>query len=431
MTAEDGRVYERNAIQSHIDASKSNGRTLKSPMTNQPIGTKLLANPQARNIIEAAIQNGDMREDLARGWEEKMRLKQELESSLRAARAGHGGDAVKVAETFQFGTEITKKDSVEAAKWWKVAAQAGECLGLLMHGRTILSTSPEDKYGVSCLTEAAASGCSLACLYVGEIYSNGPRDEFHAVRSAQFLQKGLDSAGESHPFVVTADGKAYYRKLLQNLANEFPQAAPFLASAHESTTDDNSNSTTIYEMRRQLAQNDPNGLDLVPLLRTPGRFTERSSNDRNAMAEEYSISDESETSSFLDIFDVVTRYPNDVSRTYPEEVIVEQAGNEIVNGIYKRDGYHEGAIKFSKTGRYNGEPAAFSLYKCRVSNNTKHWYISLVPPDCVPGTSYDTDFYCAPEATDRHDLPPLGGWAKSNEGVDPLPYVSFRNWSSF
>ena len=151
----------------------------------------------------------------------------------------------------------------------------------------------------------------------------------------------------------------------------------------------------------------------------------------SAGSEGGAIGDESETSSFLDIFDVVTRYPNDVSRTYPEEGIVEQAGNEIVNGIYKRDGYHEGAIKFSKTGRYNGEPAAFSLYKCRVSNNTKHWYISLVPPDCVPGTSYDTDFYCAPEATDRHDLPPLGGWAKSNEGVDPLPYVRFRNWSSF
>lgn len=298
VTAEDGRVYERNAIQTHIDASKSNGMALKSPMTNQPIGTKLLANPQVRNIIEAVVQSGDMREDLARGWREKMRLQQELESNLQGARAGYGGDAVKVAEIYQFGTEITKKDCVEAARWWKVAARAGECLGLLMHGRAILSTSADDIYGVSCLTEAAANGSSLACLYMGEIYANGPRDEFHAVRAAQFLQKGLDIVDENHAFVATADGKAYYQKVLQILAKEFPTTASFLASAHESADDDNTDTASLPEMRRQLVQNAPDGLDLVPRLQTPGRFVERLSNSGNAMAEDRRISYDPETSFF-------------------------------------------------------------------------------------------------------------------------------------
>ena len=49
---EDGRVYEHAAIQKHIDNNPSN---LKSPITNEPMGKKLLAAVQVKNVIDHAV----------------------------------------------------------------------------------------------------------------------------------------------------------------------------------------------------------------------------------------------------------------------------------------------------------------------------------------------------------------------------------------
>ena len=111
----------------------------------------------------------------------------------------------------------------------------------------------------------------------------------------------------------------------------------------------------------------------------------------------------------------------------PAAVHIEGAGNKLVNGVYARDGYHERTFKFSKTGEYNGQRALFSIFKCHVSNNTKHWYISVVPHGSQPGTSSDIDFYSAPVSNNSHDLPPLTGWVKANEGTDPAPTLLFQH----
>ena len=130
VTAMDGRVYERNAIQTHINERHSRSGTLKSPITNQPMGTTILPNPQAKNIIETAIQNGDIPEDLAKGWKDKMKKREELEENKRAALTGNGKAAVLVAKTFHFGTDLVMKDNIEAAKWWKNWRQMPESLSV-------------------------------------------------------------------------------------------------------------------------------------------------------------------------------------------------------------------------------------------------------------------------------------------------------------
>lgn len=108
----------------------------------------------------------------------------------------------------------------------------------------------------------------------------------------------------------------------------------------------------------------------------------------------------------------------------PGRVIVDGAGHPAVNGTYAKDGYWERACKYSRTGGYNGQTAIFSIFQCNVSNNTKHWYISIVPPRSVPGTSADVDFYSAPVTESCRDLPPFSGWTKSNEGRDPAPTLA-------
>lgn len=111
----------------------------------------------------------------------------------------------------------------------------------------------------------------------------------------------------------------------------------------------------------------------------------------------------------------------------PAEIIVEGAGNPAVNGVFTRDGFFERASRYNKVGEYHGEQCLFSLFQCNVSNNTKHWYISIVPGNGhVPGTSADTDFYSAPVTETCTEFPPLSGWTKSNEGRDPPPTLIFK-----
>ena len=109
----------------------------------------------------------------------------------------------------------------------------------------------------------------------------------------------------------------------------------------------------------------------------------------------------------------------------PAQLVVEGAGHPDVNGVYARDGYFERACKYSKRGKYNGNESLFSLFQCNVSNNTKHWYISIVPPKGLPGTNADLDFYSAPVNENCTELPPRSGWTKANEGADPPPTITF------
>jgi ubiquitin carboxyl-terminal hydrolase 9/24 len=111
----------------------------------------------------------------------------------------------------------------------------------------------------------------------------------------------------------------------------------------------------------------------------------------------------------------------------PARVIVSGAGNPAVNGQYTKDGYFERAFKFSRVGEYNGKSAVFALFQCNVSNNTKHWYISVIPSKGLPGTNEDVDFYSAPVTTESQEIPPFTGWIKSSKGQDPPPIISFKD----
>ena len=105
-------------------------------------------------------------------------------------------------------------------------------------------------------------------------------------------------------------------------------------------------------------------------------------------------------------------------------VKVSNAGNTDVNGLYERDGQCEGVTKYSRYGQFKGNTCKFSLFKCNVSNNTQHWYISVVPGGREPGTVQDTDFYSASVTAEYESTPPPTGWNKCNEGIHPPPTLT-------
>mmetsp|Transcript_6472 Transcript_6472/g.15382 ORF Transcript_6472/g.15382 Transcript_6472/m.15382 type:complete len:1203 (-) Transcript_6472:254-3862(-) len=107
-------------------------------------------------------------------------------------------------------------------------------------------------------------------------------------------------------------------------------------------------------------------------------------------------------------------------------ILVANAGNGDVNGMYRRDGHHQGVGKYSRHGPFDGKQCKFSLFKCKVSNDTQHWYISIVPGGKEPGTVQDTDFYSTSVTADYENLPPLSGWTNCKEGLNPPPNLVFQ-----
>jgi len=116
-----------------------------------------------------------------------------------------------------------------------------------------------------------------------------------------------------------------------------------------------------------------------------------------------------------------TPVPND----RPFHITVQGAGNPAVNGVYSQDGLFSNACRYAKQGHWNSNDYTFFIFQCQVSDNTRHWYISIVPYSGDPGTGSDIDFYSAPVTEECKHIPPRVGWVLSDEGKDPSPSLEF------
>lgn len=109
------------------------------------------------------------------------------------------------------------------------------------------------------------------------------------------------------------------------------------------------------------------------------------------------------------------------------EMIVHNSGTPEINGIYIRAGSNDGVSKYTKRCFYNGRDEEFSLFRCKLTDNTRRWYISIVPMNSHPGTTQDIDFYDAAAAVSCNgdgELPPRHNWTCiPNKGLLPSPEV--------
>mmetsp|Transcript_32127 Transcript_32127/g.46809 ORF Transcript_32127/g.46809 Transcript_32127/m.46809 type:complete len:559 (+) Transcript_32127:157-1833(+) len=101
-------------------------------------------------------------------------------------------------------------------------------------------------------------------------------------------------------------------------------------------------------------------------------------------------------------------------------ISVQNAGVMGVNGIYTCSGTVDGVSAYRKIGIRNEQEVEFSIFRCLLSDDTKWWYISIVPKDMKPGTDDDIDFYRAPVSLEHSDFPPEGTWLTvEKHGLDP------------
>ena len=113
----------------------------------------------------------------------------------------------------------------------------------------------------------------------------------------------------------------------------------------------------------------------------------------------------------------------------PSEMIVDGCGVAEINGVYKKKGIVDDCPKYVHTARYRGRDEEFHLFRCKLTDNTRRWYISIVPPGAHPGTTKDIDFYAAVPSKAGDVFPPEKNWmcipngSDGGGGVEPPPMV--------
>ncbi|CAB9497773.1 expressed unknown protein [Seminavis robusta] len=173
VTAEDGRVYERSAIEKHVKVARRNGRQLKSPLTNEPMGESLLPAPHMRNHIEALIQSGVINDDVLSQHRKENRAKEDL---LKKAHDGHVESIQTVAFYYYAGRRGFVQDYKKSLEWSKKGHVAGSTISTAFLGEAFLygyGTKPNNSEGLMFLGLAAARGSNFAAYLLAKALTYG------------------------------------------------------------------------------------------------------------------------------------------------------------------------------------------------------------------------------------------------------------------
>ncbi|CAB9516582.1 Sel1 domain protein repeat-containing protein [Seminavis robusta] len=175
VTAEDGRVYERSAIQSHINHNRGCA-LLRSPMTNEKMGTRLLPAPQHRSLIETLIETGAIEGDLVIKWEQAAKDKKAAEELLRKANDGDPQAMEQAAINYELGEASFPLDWKQAFRWYKEAHLLGHVPARANLGACLcdgVGVNKNAKLGLVYLSMAATEGSDYAAYIMGMCFSNG------------------------------------------------------------------------------------------------------------------------------------------------------------------------------------------------------------------------------------------------------------------
>jgi U-box domain/Sel1 repeat len=159
VTAEDGIVYERSAIEEYFQ-SKEGHAVIKSPVTQQVIGKKLLPAIKHKNTIESLIAMGVIAGSLATNWKEK----EEGEEIRKGAEAGDATSMYELARCYYDGKCGFTKNLESAFLWVQRAHSKGHVHStvlmawMLLHGEGVAKNETE---GIMYLSMAAGKGSAL------------------------------------------------------------------------------------------------------------------------------------------------------------------------------------------------------------------------------------------------------------------------------
>ena len=167
VTAEDGRVYERRAIEEWL----ARPGAPRSPTTNEPMGRRLLPARQVRNAIERMVRSGILSGPRAESWEKKIAGEKEVAVMRKRAEDGDA-DAMYILGTWCYsGERGLASDRKQAFGWFEQghALDHAPCTC----GLAERYLSENEAFAMHLTTLAAARGDEYACYCLGKSYARG------------------------------------------------------------------------------------------------------------------------------------------------------------------------------------------------------------------------------------------------------------------
>eukprot|EP00548_Thalassiothrix_antarctica_P019455 CAMPEP_0194182718 /NCGR_PEP_ID=MMETSP0154-20130528/26490_1 /TAXON_ID=1049557 /ORGANISM="Thalassiothrix antarctica, Strain L6-D1" /LENGTH=258 /DNA_ID=CAMNT_0038899159 /DNA_START=118 /DNA_END=891 /DNA_ORIENTATION=- len=173
VIAEDGRVYERTAIECHMNTQ---GGNLKSPVTNEPMGRKLVPAVQVQNTIKLFISSGVIGEEKSAAWKERKENTELVEETRRKAEIGDSDRMVNLGRWYFKGGKGLTKDRAVGYQWLKKASDMHNVRGMAWAGMCLMNgvgTEKNEVHGMNLITVAACRGSEYAAQCLGKWYKNG------------------------------------------------------------------------------------------------------------------------------------------------------------------------------------------------------------------------------------------------------------------
>ncbi|CAB9514221.1 Sel1 domain protein repeat-containing protein [Seminavis robusta] len=199
VTAEDGRVYERECIEEHI---KKNPGNLKSPITNEKMGRRLLPAIWVHNHIDTLVESGAIEGDLAAKWNKKVEQKKKMEELLKKADGGDGDAMHSVGLRFLLGLGGFNQDTELAFQWHQRSHEAGNVKSTAVVGRSyLLGTGVQlcRQKGTMYVSIAAGQGSNVAAFDLGMALADGKYGfSVNKAEAIRWLEKAVGDCSHDH-----------------------------------------------------------------------------------------------------------------------------------------------------------------------------------------------------------------------------------------
>ena len=196
VTAEDGRCYERCAIEEWFERQPQ--PQVKSPITNELMGKRLFPAVQLRNTLKRLVESGAISGSKADAWKKAMAEEAEV-AAFRAKAEGGDVEAMKeLGIAYRDGMQglRLKQDATQAFMWFKRAADLNDPGALYECGVAHLvggGVTRSDIRGLIMIGMAAAIGSEVACYILGRSNEKGrfglDMDPQEATRYYRKMQK--------------------------------------------------------------------------------------------------------------------------------------------------------------------------------------------------------------------------------------------------
>ena len=192
VTAEDGHLYERSAIEEWI----ARPGQPKSPKTNVPMGRRLTPATEVRNIIDQMVRDGLLDSP---AWSKKLADEKEVER-VRARAEGGDTDAMRILGDWYLVGKMGLSNLERAFGWYQRGHRLGGCAMLTANLALCyldgLGVEQNVGHGMHLMTSAAERGSEFACFVLGAAFVEGMHGLPQDAHTATHWYRAMESATE-------------------------------------------------------------------------------------------------------------------------------------------------------------------------------------------------------------------------------------------